>query len=563
MAETVRSRGALRHPLLQLLPLLRPHVWRGIEVLAYLLLAAASALVVPWAMQYLIDDVIPQRDARGLVLWVVLPAVVVLGGGLATYRRIVIAGAMAAQVLVELRQRCVEKYCSLPPRFLDRERSGDLLSRITNDVDHMHGVIERTLPALIFETTTLLVMSAYAVYLNGLLAFLALGIGAPIFSVMYLTTSRRLRASSRSLQDCMGDLSATASEHLANHAIIVSFGLRNWAENAVAAILGRMMQLSIRVARVEATLTAGTQLVFQGIRIAVLALGVLLIFRGEMTVGALVAFLTIVAGLIAPFVTIADYYGELAIAAGALERVQGFLRTEAQTRDGTEKFDGALGDIEVRGVSVAYSPGIDVLQCVSAVLPRNSFVALVGPSGSGKTSFLYVLTRFLDPDSGCVLVNGRDLKTFAADSWRHHLALVTQTPLLFNASIVENVRLGRLDASPQEIAAALRAAALDIGGELPHLAGDEPIGEGGALLSGGQRQRLTLARALVRNAPLLLLDEATSSLDPAKEMAVLDGLAAYRRQSGCTIVFSTHRAEAAARADIVFRFDGGRIERIK
>ena len=245
-----------------------------------------------------------------------------------------------------------------------------------------------------------------------------------------------------------------------------------------------------------------------------------------------------------------------------VERVQQFQEVKDQVPDGQTAFDPPLGRIELREVSVAYSAGIDTFKHVTAEIPQGSLVALVGPSGSGKTTFLGMLMRFMDPGAGSVTVNGRDLRSFTFDSWRKHVALVTQAPLLFNASVVENVRLGRLDATEEEVMAALRGAALDPATELPHLAGGEPIGEAGALLSGGQQQRLTIARALVRNAMLLLLDEATSSLDREKEMAVLDGLAAYC-QSGSTIIFSTHRIEAAGRADIVFSFEAGQVRRIK
>lgn len=562
MAEMAQGRPTSRHPLLQLLPLLRRHIWHGIEILACLLLMALCELAIPWATQHLIDDVVPNRDIQGLVSWIATITAAVLVAALVTYRRIVIASTVAARVLVELRQRCVEKYCSLSPRALDHMRSGDLLSRITNDIDHLHGVVERVLPALIFETSTLIAMATYAVYLNGLLTLMVLGLGAPIFGTMYLTTSRRLRENSRSLQDSMGSLAATASEQLANQTIIVSYGLRAWAESTILGILRRILKTSIRVARIDASLTAGTHLVFQGTRIVALAVGIILIFRGDMTLGALVAFLAVVSGLIAPFITIADYYGELAVAAGALERVQQFQEVKDQVPDGQTAFDPPLGRIELREVSVAYSAGIDTFKHVTAEIPQGSLVALVGPSGSGKTTFLGMLMRFMDPGAGSVTVNGRDLRSFTFDSWRKHVALVTQAPLLFNASVVENVRLGRLDATEEEVMAALRGAALDPATELPHLAGGEPIGEAGALLSGGQQQRLTIARALVRNAMLLLLDEATSSLDREKEMAVLDGLAAYC-QSGSTIIFSTHRIEAAGRADIVFSFEAGQVRRIK
>lgn len=562
LAEMVQAGPAARHPLLPILAMLRLHAWQGFEVLGCLLLMALCDLALPFATQRLIDDVIPNHDVRGLVSWIAALAVAVLVGALVSYRRIVIASTMAARVLAELRQRCVEKYCSLSPRFLDHVPSGDLLSRITNDVDHLHGVIERILPALIFETATLIALAVYALYLNALMTLVVLGIGAPLFGAMYLTTSRRLRQNSRSLQDSMGRLSETVNEQLTNQTIIVSFDLRAWAQHVVLGVLRRILSTSIQVARIDASLTAGTHLVFQGTRIVVLAIGIVLIFRGDMTVGALVAFLAVVSGLIAPFVTIADYYGELSIAAGALERVQSFLQTSDHVHDGSATFERPIGEIELHDVSVAYVVGTDVLKRVSAVIPAGSVVALVGPSGSGKTTFLHLLMRFLDPNTGSVSVAGRDLRSFSVDSWRNHVALVPQTPLLFNVSAAENVRLGRLDASAEEINAALRAAALDTAIELPHLAGDEAIGEGGALLSAGQRQRLTIARALVRNAELLLLDEATSSLDPERELAVLEGLAACRRADR-TIIFSTHRVGAAARADVVLSFAAGRVVRIR
>jgi ABC-type multidrug transport system fused ATPase/permease subunit len=551
--------GGTTNPLRVLLPLLRRHLWHGVEVLFCLLLMLLCDLAVPWSTQHLIDDVIPARDMQGLARWVAILVGAVVVGSAVTYRRIVIASTVAARVLVDLRQRCVEKYCSLSPRFLEHTLTGDVLSRITNDIDHLHGVIERIVPALVFESATLVAMAIYAIHLNGVLALIVLGVGAPVFAGMYLFTNRRLRENSRQLQDNMGSLTATANEQLANQSIIVAFGLRRWAERTLSGIFQRLLALSVRVARLDASLTAGTNIVFHGVRALVVAIGILLIFRGAMTVGALVAFLAVVTGLIAPFVTLAEYYGEIAVAGGAMERVQMLLTAREDVRSGSETFAGLHGTIELKNVTVRHAPNASALQDVSLVLPAGSFVALVGPSGAGKTTFLHTLARFFDPDIGTVLIDGCDLRSFTLESWRSQVALVTQAPLLFNASVVENVRLGRLAASGEEIAAALRAAALT-DADLAHVQGDAPIGEGGAYLSGGQRQRLTIARALVRKASLLLLDEATSSLDHATERAVLAALDDYRR-AGCTIVFSTHRLEAAAHADIVLSFAGGRLVR--
>jgi ABC-type multidrug transport system fused ATPase/permease subunit len=513
---------------------------------------------VPWSTKLLIDDVIPERNPTKL--WAYAAAVFVAFGlgSLATYRWTLVSGALAARVLSALRARCVAKFHALSVRFHAANMSGDLLSMLTNDVDKLETVLMRIFPALVFETASLLAATAIAFRLNATLSLIVLTVGAPLFAWTYFTTNRRLNDASRSLQDEQGALMGVATEQLRNQAIVKAFGLENWARARFAEHLERVVAATLRVVRLGARLSGSTNFVYHGARFFVLAVGAGLVVKGSMTLGALVAFFTLVSGLIAPFVTISEEFAELEVARGALSRIEAFLGRPEELADGSQPIGPLAREIRVDRVTVRHTPEVAALSDVSLVIPRGNLVALLGSSGSGKSTLLGVLARLYDPDSGSVAYDGIELREIRLASLRQQIAVVPQTSLLFNASVTDNVALGRIDAGASEIARALAEAALDPDAELGATGVHTVVGENAARLSGGQAQRVALARALVRNASVLLLDEATASLDHSAESAVLDAVSALAR-AGRTIIFATHRPAVAVRADLVITLERGRI----
>ncbi|HET9933744.1 MAG TPA: ABC transporter ATP-binding protein [Polyangiaceae bacterium] len=552
-------KGARRSLLRGLAPYFRPH-WRQLfAVAAYLLVKLATDIVIPWSTKVLIDEVIPSRDVARLGTWSALVFLSFSLGSLAAYRWSVVSGALAVRILAELRARCIEKVHALSFRYHNETASGDLLARLTGDVDRLQGLVERVLPALLFEGASLVVITVVALRLNVLLAAVVLGLGAPVFVALYFATNRRLGEASRELQDREGRLTALASEQIQNQRIVKLFGLERWAHESFARLLASTQTAATAVVRLSALLNGGTNFVFHGVRFVVLALGAALVVRGSMSTGAVVAFFTLVGGLIAPFVTIAEQFVELGVGAGAFARVQALLTAKEELQFGSVTLAPPAREIRLVQACVRHGDN-PALVDVSLSIPAGALVALVGPSGSGKSTLLGLLARLYDPDSGAVRWDELDLRDATRDSLRSRIAVVPQTPYLFCISVLENARLGRLTASEEDVRRALFDAGLGDGSELGDRGFDALAGEQGSHVSGGQAQRVAVARALIREADVLLLDEATAALDARAELILLEHLD-WLKKRGTTIVFATHRPAAASRADWVFTFERGRLVR--
>jgi ABC-type multidrug transport system fused ATPase/permease subunit len=558
-----RSEGRARSMVRGLASLFGPYRLRLLEIVFYLLLKLATDLVVPLATKVLIDEVIPARRFSSLSTWCAVVFGAFAIGSLATYRWSVVSGVVSTRVVCDLRARCLAKMHALSVRFHAKRASGDLLSILTNDVDRLEGIVERILPSLVFETSTLIVVAGVAIRLNGPLAFMVLGLGAPLFAAMYFSANRRLGDASHVLQNAQGALTGIATEQLHNQLAVKALALEPWANETFARYTAPVVTERIRVARLGAALSGGTNFVYHGMRFFVLGVGAIFVVKGSLTTGALVAFFTLVGGLIAPFISITDEFTQLKVAEGAFSRVDALLGAEEEVVSGAVTLPPLAGEIRLEDITVRHTPDVAALRKVSVVIPAGSFVAVVGPSGSGKSTLLALLARLYDPDEGIVSFDGRDLRDATLASVRGQIAFVPQAPHLFDLTVAENVRLGRLTATDDDVEAALRDARLDAKAELGPEGAATPAGEHGARLSGGQGQRVSVARAFVRNAPVLLLDEATSAVDAKAELAVLDALEARRAHTVQTIVFATHRTAAAERADLVLELDRGALVRVR
>jgi len=341
--------------------------------------------------------------------------------------------------------------------------------------------------------------------------------------------------------------------------VVKSFSLEQRAIAAFERALLQLRESSLERVRLGARLSGNSSLVFAAVRLLVLGAGAVLIMSDRMSVGELVAFVGLIGQVLSPVTSISGQYQQVQSATGAFDRVEELM---AETPDvaedplATEQPD-LEREIRLDGVSFRYGDGQAVLRDVTLAIPAGSRVAVVGPSGAGKSTLIGLLLRLYDPSEGRILFDGRDIREATLASIRRQLAIVPQETYLFNASIRENIGLGRDGASDEQVASSARAAALDQFVEQTEAKYETIVGERGVRLSGGQRQRLAIARALIRDPQVLVLDEATSALDAETEAAIMRTLDEVGR--GRTTIMITHRLTSAVQCDRIFVLDQGRL----
>jgi ATP-binding cassette subfamily B protein len=544
-----------------LVPLIRPHWPRTLELGAYMAFDVAAGLAMPLASKALFDTILPNHDLSLLAVWLACVPAFFAIGALASYRRVVVAGLLGELVQLEVMRDVFRHVQQLPLQFHLRSRVGDLLTRITSDVGDIQVIVGESLPGLIFDVCTLLVSCGLLLVLNWMIGLVVLCLGIPVFGLLYLRTSDRLQDASRELQTTFGVTTAFLTENLSSQLVVKSLSLERRAEATFEVYLRQTFVNSMRTIRLAALLTGSTDLVYYGIRVVVLAGGALLVFSDRMTLGELIAVLWVIAQVLQPVLSITRHYRRLAAASGGFERVREVLAVEPAVVDAASavELSPPRVDIRLEHVTLHYATGEPAaLNDVSLRIPIGSHVALVGPSGSGKSSLVGLLLRLHDPSFGRVLIDGRDARSATLASLRGQFGFVPQDAYLFNSSIRENIALGVEGASEADVERAARAAAVHDTILRLETGYATRVGERGARLSGGQRQRVAIARALVRKPAVLLLDEATSALDAETEAAILRTLDSSA-VSGLTRVVVTHRLSAALRADTIFVLEQGRL----
>ena len=450
---------------------------------------------------------------------------------------------------------------SLSPAFYEKIMTGEVLSRLTTDTTLILSVIGSSVSVALRNVLLFVGGMALMLFTSAKLTGLVLLL-VPAVVVPIIILGRRVRKLGRENQEWIANSSGSASEALSAVQTVQAFT----QEAAIAQKFNDITEQSYRSAKrrigTRALMTVIVIfLIFSGV-VGVLWIGAHDVQTGVMSPGQLVQFLiyaVLVAGAVG---ALSEIWGELQRAAGATERLVELLRTADTVQDPVNPVPLARpvkGAIGFEDVTFHYParPAQAALSGVTLNINPGETVALVGPSGAGKSTIIQLLLRFYDPDSGCVCIDGQDLRSLARKDFRQDLSLVPQDPVIFAASARENIRFGRPGATDAEVESAAVAAAAD--GFLRALPEgyDTYVGERGVMLSGGQKQRIAIARAILRDAPILLLDEATSALDAESERAVQQAVEALARERTTLIV--AHRLATVKKADRIVVFDEGRI----
>ena len=549
-------RGSPSRALWRVWPYLRPYARQLTAMVVVSFLGIGAALTVPMVIRRIVDGPIARGDRDALYPLVAL--VLVLGlieTGLAFTRRW-IQGAAANGFERSLRDELYGHLQSLPASFHDRWHSGQLLSRAMADLSVIRRFVGFGLVFLIVNSVTFVLVIAL---LFGLYPPLAVVTAASVLPLAFLSSRfrRRYTAVSRRVQDQQGDLTTLVEEAATGIRVIKAFGRAPLVADQYAGAAGRLRASAIESANLRATFWSLIDLVPNLTLIAVLVVGALAVGRGSLTLGGLVAFMSLVLMLVWPMESLGNIVANAREADTAAGRIFEVLDTTPDVATHPDAVDLATssGHLRLEGVGFRY-PGSEewALREVDLEVRPGETLALVGTTGSGKTSLLSLVPRLYDVTEGRVLLDGHDVRDLTLPSLRRAVAVAFDDPLLFSASVRENLLLGWPDASEEDLQTAVATAQAQFVHDLPWGL-DTRVGEQGMTLSGGQRQRLALARAIVGRPSVLVLDDPLSSLDVHTEALVERALAQVLASS--TAVVAVHRPSTLALADRVAWFDGG------
>ncbi|MBW3163113.1 ABC transporter transmembrane domain-containing protein [Ferrimonas balearica] len=543
---------------------LRPHRPRVLLALLALAVGSASWLVLGQGVRLLVDEGFLSGDPAALNRLMLLVLLINLVGAVAVFVRFYLMTWLGERVSADLRKAVFDHLLQLPPSFFAEQRTGEVISRFTADTTVLQTVVGMSLSMALRSALTL-VGGGVMMAITSWQLTLAVAVAVPVVLGPILFFGRRVRRLSKDSQDRVADLGARVDETLHEIQTVQAYGHEPLDNRAFRADVESVMATAVRRIRYRSGLIAAVMLLSVTAITLVSWMGALEVMAGGLSAGQLTAFMfyaVLVAGAVA---TLSEVIGEIMRAAGATERLRELMTVTPAivAPEAPKPLPMPLrGALQFDDVSFAYpmAPDQPVLKALSLSIKPGERVALVGPSGAGKTTLFQLLKLFYRPDRGQVLLDGVNSHECDPAQWRRQFAMVSQEPVIFADSVLENVRYGRPDASEAEVEQACRAArAHEFVATLPQ-GYHTHLGERGVRLSGGQKQRIAIARALLADRPILLLDEATSALDAANEAAVQAGL--ERLMAGRTTLVIAHRLATVVNADRLVVLEQGEIRAI-
>lgn len=543
---------------LRILSYIKPYMHRLLFAMVCTIMAAAGNLYIPWIIKDMIDEVL--ADKNGTMLnWIAASIIAIfIVRGLFWYGQNYLMSYVGQSVIIDIRAAVFKKLQRLSVSFYDKNKTGTIMSYVTNDVNALQSAMVENTIEMITEGFILIGSVVAMIYLDWRLTLFTV-CTFPVILWFMEFLGKKIRKTGGRIQECTADITSVLQESVASARVIKSFVREDYEVDRFDVENKANFRANMKNAQLMATLTPVVELVA--------AIGVTMIIwyggnnviNGTITAGSLVAFLTYAVNISNPIKRLTRVIGNIQKALAAAQRVFMIIDMPeeiAESRD-AKQLPEVSGKVEFQNVSFAYNDKGNVITDLSFSVKPGEVIAIVGPSGAGKSTIANLLPRFYDVNKGDIKIDGHSVREVTLDSLREQVGIVPQETMLFNGSVYNNILYGRLDATKEEIEAAAKAAnAHDFIMQLTD-GYETKLGDRGVNLSGGQRQRIAIARAILKNPRILILDEATSALDTESERVVQEAL--DRLMVGRTSFVIAHRLSTVKNADKILVLEKGNL----
>lgn len=528
-----------------------------VSAVALIFNAGTDALMLS-LLKPLLDDGFGKSESNVLAWMSVVVLGLMVARGITSYVSTYCLSWVSGKVVMSMRRRLFNHMMGMPVSFFDQQSTGTLLSRITYDSEQVASSSSGALITVVREGAYIIALFSMMFYNSWQLSLILLVL-APVVSVVIRFVSKRFRSISKSMQNTMGQVTASAEQMLKGHKEVLLFGGQEVETNRFDKVSNRMRQQGMKMVAASAISDPIIQLIASTALALVLFASSFPQIMDNLSAGTITVVFSSMVALMKPLKSLTNVNAQFQRGMAACQTLFAILDTETEKDEGTLKIDRVKGDVELRDVTFTYPTKEEpALKSISLTIPAGKTVALVGRSGSGKSTIANLLTRFYDIQSGEIFIDGHEIREYTLSSLREQVAVVSQSVHLFNDTIANNIAYARTEQySREEIEkAATMAYAMDFIKKM-ELGLDTVIGENGVLLSGGQRQRIAIARALLRDSPILILDEATSALDTESERAIQAALDELQKNRTSLVI--AHRLSTIEKADEILVIEDGRI----
>ena len=536
----------------------KPYSGRLMLAFLFTSVAAAGNLFVPWILKDVIDKVLMNKDIFLLNTIAVTIVIVFFIRGICFYAQTYLMSYVGQKVIIDIREAVYRKLQFLSLGYFEKRQTGTIMSYVTNDVGALQGSIIESATDFVTEMSILIGSLALMFNLHWKLSLLTL-ITMPLVAKAMDLFGKKLKRTSGIMQERAADITAVLQETISSVRVIKSFVREEYEIARFVKDNYANFRAQMKNAQVMATLTPVIELIAAIGVTFLIWYGGFEVINGNLTAGALIAFLVYATNLANPIKRLSRIYGNIQKAMAAAERVFSVLdeKTDIVEKENATELKAVIGKVDFKAVTFKYNENEVILKDINLEVKAGQMVAIVGPSGAGKTTIVNLLPRFYDPVAGNIYIDDVNIADVTLASLREKIGIVPQETVLFNGSIYDNILYGDLTATTEEVMAAAKAAnAHDFIMQMADQYQTQ-IGERGSKLSGGQRQRIAIARAILKNPRILILDEATSALDTESEKLVQDAL--DKLMAGRTSFVIAHRLSTILQADMIIVMEKGQI----